>query len=1764
MGAYLGTEVKGQTFSIVGSGTTANTTTSYPAPFGNYYWGGRDQFYITAAQLTAAGIPANASISSVGFNVIADNGTTIHTGFTLKVYQTATANPISAAYITTGLAAQSTASNYNPIVGWNQIALSTSFVWNGTSNLVIETCFNNTGFTTNATTQWTITGLGTGTWSRYNYADAASQCSAAGTTTSLTTRPNMRFGWVSSSACSGTPSAGAATITSATGCASVNFTLNSSGLSTGTGISYLWESSPNNLTWTSTGITTASYTTSTATTMYYRLKTTCSGSGLSNYTNVVSYTVVSNICQCGVYAASNATSTADDEILNVTLGTLNNTSTLGQLAGGAGSIAYEYSNYTGIVAAPTLQQASTYPLSVKVGMNGTYGYSGIVTAYIDYNQNGSFADAGELVYTSPYTSFAITGTIVSTTITIPVTATVGITRMRVIETESSIGQAPTGTYLWGETEDYCVTIVAAPSCSGTPNAGTAIIPLATGCASSNFTLTTSGLSSGLGISYQWETSPNGLAPWTSTGITTTTYTTSTATTMYYRLKTTCTNSGLSNYTNVVSYTVVPCCSNTLECWDSFGDGWNGGSVNLYVGGALIGNYTLATGLGPNTISFSAYTGQAIQITLAAGGTYPTEMYYHVKDASGTALVSNWYPNTSGTWNGTANCPASCTTPGTPTSLSTIVTGTTTATASWAAGSPAGSATVNYWVSLFTSGGTQIIAPTNIGTGLAAALSGLVCNTTYYFIVYANTTCNGTSSTTAQSGNFTTSACEMIVPSTGNNSYSVCSGHIYDHAGSASVYSASVDGYTVIYPGTPGNNVQVSGSLNSEASYDYLYIYNGVGTGGSVLWSGSGVLTVPTLTSTDPSGAITVRFYSDGSVQYDGFDLTISCAAPPAYKATFTAMNTGSTSWCAGETRNVTVTVTNSGTSTWTNAGPDINIGAKWSTNGTNWTDYFVRVDAGNLAPGASQTYTFPLTASEAIAGPTYGATFTAGTRTIIFDVVNEGSYWFATQGNGSIVSTSTTQTINASPVVNAGIDVAICNGVSTQLNGSAIAISTSNALGSPVYNNISSGSWTLGYAFTPSTNITVSAFRRYFGSKISIWDNAGGLIYSQAVAGTDGVWTDNALPTPITLMAGTTYRIAAFSNGGSYFWHTALGSSFANGTINTSYEGGGDAFPTATDAVLWWFVDFVYQIGASANYTWTPSTGLSSTSIANPIANPNGTTNYTLTSTANGCSASDIVTVTINNPSATTPTNLTANDFVWNGPLSNDWTNTSNWLKYNGSSFSIPTGVPAITDNVFIRSLGSCAVNNCVTPVSSTTSSKDLTIETGQSLTLGNGSTMNATGNWTNNGTFASNTSTVNFNGTTQQSIKAGSGNFYNASFNNTTTGNSDINLTDLMTIDNIGTFNNGIMNYSGSGALTFGQGATCPSGGSATSFVNTSGSSFVSKIGTNGFIFPVGEISGAGLPIWAPIEIAAPISSSTITADYNFTASPNNLDPAFMCDATVVSHTSGVEYWMINTNSATPDVTLYWKDGARSGISSLSDLKVAHFENCFGTNKWVSKGGTITGTLATGSIKSTIPFTNYSPVTFGSLTTPLPISLTKFNATCSENAVELKWTTASESNNSHFNIERSADMISWESIETISGAGNSNNQINYSYFDKNPVSGKSYYRLKQNDFDGKFTFSSIAKADCQTEVSLSEIIAYPNPAEFNIYFHITLPKKENVVLNVYDVIGQKVFSSEINVDGMINYQLNLDGFATGNYKYTVISNNKIFNGQFVKVSTSK
>ncbi|MGB0934004.1 MAG: T9SS type A sorting domain-containing protein [Lishizhenia sp.] len=144
---------------------------------------------------------------------------------------------------------------------------------------------------------------------------------------------------------------------------------------------------------------------------------------------------------------------------------------------------------------------------------------------------------------------------------------------------------------------------------------------------------------------------------------------------------------------------------------------------------------------------------------------------------------------------------------------------------------------------------------------------------------------------------------------------------------------------------------------------------------------------------------------------------------------------------------------------------------------------------------------------------------------------------------------------------------------------------------------------------------------------------------------------------------------------------------------------------------------------------------------------------------------------------------------------------------------------------------------------------------------------------------------------------------------------------------------------------------------------------------------------------------------------------------------------------------------------------------------------------------------------------TANSSQTPLPIELISFTAKPINNSyVQLNWETASEYNNDYFTIERSRNGIEWEEIEVINSLGNSHTLSTYSVFDKAPLQGISYYRLKQTDFNGQFEYSEIKNVNME-RFDNSEIVIYPNP--INNQVTVIANANELNELAIYDTFGK-------------------------------------------------
>jgi uncharacterized repeat protein (TIGR01451 family) len=139
-------------------------------------------------------------------------------------------------------------------------------------------------------------------------------------------------------------------------------------------------------------------------------------------------------------------------------------------------------------------------------------------------------------------------------------------------------------------------------------------------------------------------------------------------------------------------------------------------------------------------------------------------------------------------------------------------------------------------------------------------------------------------------------------------------------------------------------------------------------------------------------------------------------------------------------------------------------------------------------------------------------------------------------------------------------------------------------------NNFTGSLYTIGFAFTPSSDIYMTHVRHISGTKVSIWTDSGTLVAARSVNSVNGVWVETEFPTPVKLAAGTTYRIAGFNGGLTNPWYygNTLPATFKNGTVGHGLYAPGDAFPTIDLGSSAYLVDMSYVLSL-VTFSMTPT-----------------------------------------------------------------------------------------------------------------------------------------------------------------------------------------------------------------------------------------------------------------------------------------------------------------------------------------------------------------------------------------------------------------------------------------------------------------------------------------------------------------------------------------------------------------------------------------------
>ncbi len=168
----------------------------------------------------------------------------------------------------------------------------------------------------------------------------------------------------------------------------------------------------------------------------------------------------------------------------------------------------------------------------------------------------------------------------------------------------------------------------------------------------------------------------------------------------------------------------------------------------------------------------------------------------------------------------------------------------------------------------------------------------------------------------------------------------------------------------------------------------------------------------------------------------------------------------------------------------------------------------------------------------------------------------------------------------------------------------------------------------------------------------------------------------------------------------------------------------------------------------------------------------------------------------------------------------------------------------------------------------------------------------------------------------------------------------------------------------------------------------------------------------------------------------------------------------------------------------------------------------------------------------------------PTPVEMTSFTASANGNSVTLNWTTATETNNKGFNVERMSGNTSWQQVGFVPGFGTSTQQHSYSFNDNNLNSGAYSYRLIQTDFDGSTNYSDAVNADISRPVVFSLEQNYPNPFNPSTKISYSVPEKSFVSIKVYNVTGEEVASlvNGIQSEGSHLVTFNAKNLSSGIY----------------------
>ncbi len=938
-------------------------------------------------------------------------------------------------------------------------------------------------------------------------------------------------------------------------------------------------------------------------------------------------------------------------------------------------------------------------------------------------------------------------------------------------------------------------------------------------------------------------------------------------------------------------------------------------------------------------------------------------------------------------------------------------------------------------------------------------------------------------------------------------------------------TASSLGVTVVAtPATPGSITGSATQCPGTPSHTYSIV--AVSNATTYTW---GVPTGWTITAGNTTTSITV---TAGSYGQDG-NITVTagnnCGTSSASSLSVSVNPNAAITSVTGSPTTICI----SGTTTYTTNGVNLGGGGSgaWSSDGTA----IATVNGSGLVTGASAgscniTYTI-----------TGGCSGTKSASQAV--TINPDASIASVSGSPTTICATGTTTYSANSVV--------LGGGTGAWSSDGTAIATVN--GSGLVTGASAGSCNITYTITGGCSGTKSASRAVTvnpdasiasvsGSPTTICAT-GTTTYSAnsvVLGGGTGAWSSDgpAIATVngsglVTGASAGSCNITYTITGGCSGTKTASQAVTVNATASITSVTGSPTTICASGTTTYSANGVILGGGTGA---WSSSAGTASVNASGVVTGlSNGTANiiYTITGGCNGTASSQqLVTV-----SAPANTSLLNGDYVWSGNSSSYWGTSTNWLTYSSgsNSYAVAGSAPTSSSNVYFRPYTGCVSNPAHIAASCTVNCNNITIES--ALTMDNSSSLNVAGNWINNGTFTSGNNLVTFVNTSDVSISGSSPTtFYDLTMNSDghklTLSGGDATITHQLTLTsgNIET---------GSNNLIF--------SGNATSPVESTGSRIIGNSFMQGRTVSTSALNFLGLNITAGEDIGT-VSITRVTG------------PAGV--STYGSNSSIECYWNI-TASSQPSTT-----GRNISFSWLSDWDGANVFASSAAEVWKSEGGGPWANIGTSAMATsqstswlspTVNTKSFSKWTVSTKAQPLPVGLLSFSARCLDDKVNLNWSTASETNNDYFTVERSKDYYTFEKVLEYAGAGNSNHTITYDTADDSPYPGYSYYRLKQTDYNGASTYLGVIPVNCGTDDDFNLIAVIPGMQQHEVVISFEAESGEAYNYGIYDITGQILKQGSGKADGGFNeVHVNLTDLTEGLYIVILQNNEKSFSRKII------